>query len=502
MIYGFFPKDRRPPVLALLTVLILGFGTGCRHRHMIKPNIVFICVDDLRPELGCYGRDYIISPNIDRLAESGVAFTQHFVQVPTCGASRCSLLTGMLPKDISYIGNEACRKHVSGKPETSVPETFIHHLKNNGYYTVGIGKISHYPDGLLHGKNDSVTGTERELPHSWNELLFDSGKWGTGWKAFLGYADGSSREGKKRQVKPYERGEVGDDGYVDGLTAQLAVRKLQELQKLNKPFFLGIGFFKPHLPFNAPSKYWDLYDENRILLSPNPFIPENVNKASLQPSLELNHHYKLCDEVATLEKPVSDEYARRLRHGYFACVSYVDAQIGKVLDELYKTGLAENTIVILWGDHGWHLGDQLVWGKHTLFERALNSPLIIRCPNLSEGVSVNAVVSSIDIYPTIIDLCGLEMPHQTDGQSLKPLLINPDYDGWKENSYSYYNRGVTMRTNRYRLTRYFRDQQPVIELYDHESDPYETRNIAAEKADVVDSLMARMEFINFYEKDQ
>jgi arylsulfatase A-like enzyme len=502
IIKGIPHAEREPIALLFLAGLILVTGTGCRHTEQKKPNIVFICVDDLRPELGCYGRDYIKSPNIDRLAASGVAFTHHFVQVPTCGASRCSLLTGMLPRDRSYTGNEACRKHISSKPESSIPETFIHHLKNNGYYTVGIGKISHYPDGLLHGKNDSVTGTERELPYSWNELLFDPGRWGTGWNAFLAYADGSSREVKKRQVKPYENANVGDEGYPDGLTARLAVKKLKELKELDKPFFLGIGFFKPHLPFNAPAKYWDLYDESRIPLSPNPFIPENVNKASLQPSLELNHHYRLGDETATLERPVSDEYARRLRHGYFACVSYTDAQIGRILDELDRTGLAERTIVIIWGDHGWHLGDHLVWGKHTLFERALNSPLIIKGPHLARGAIAEAVVSSIDIYPTLIDLCGLEMPYQTDGQSLKPLLIHPEFEGWQESSYSYFNMGVTMRTTRYRLTRYFREEQPVTELYDHETDPYETRNIAMEKPGLVDSLMSLMKCTNIYRTDQ
>lgn len=464
-----------------------------------QPNVLFICVDDLRPELGCYGKSYIKSPNIDKLAKQGVVFTNHFVSVPTCGASRCSLLTGMQPANTTSITNAACRKNISGKPEDSIPETFIHHLKNSGYYSLGIGKISDYPDGLLYGYNNPV-GTERELPHSWNELTFDYGKWGTGWKAFYGYADGSSMPGERSQVKPYEKGKVDDEGYADGLTAKLAVEKLNELKQRGEPFFLGIGFFKPHLPFNSPSKYWDLYDEKDIPLSPNPYIPQNVNKASLQNSDEFNFWYQLGDEKATLDKPVSDEYAWKLCHAYFACVSYVDAQIGKVLDELDKLGLAENTIVILWGDHGWHLGDQLVWGKHTLFERALNSPLIIRAPKMAKGEVVSKVVSTVDIYPTVVDLCGFKMPRQTDGKSLKPLLSDPKFKNWQECSYSYFNKGVSMRTKRYRITKYFRDQQPVIELYDHKTDPNETINIAGRKPEVIDSLRRIMQVQNIYER--
>jgi arylsulfatase A-like enzyme len=455
-----------------------------------KPNVLFICVDDLRPELGCYGADYIHSPNIDKLAQSGAIFTNQFVQVPTCGASRYSMLTGMLPKTKEHLNNEACRTFISGKPETEVPETFIHHLKQNGYYTVGIGKISHYVDGLLYGYTDSV-GTDYELPNSWNEMLFNPGKWGTGWNAFFGYADGSNRQGMNRQVKPYEMAEVDDAGYPDGLTAELALQKMNELSKKELPFFLAVGFFKPHLPFNSPKKYWDLYDESKIPLSPNPFIPENVNKASLHASGEFNG-YELGDEEATLEGPVSDEYARKLRHAYFACVSYTDAQIGKLLDELDKLGLAKNTVVVLWGDHGWHLGDQLVWGKHTIFERALKSAFIVKVPGEKGGIQINKVVSTVDIYPTIVDLCGLEMPMQTDGKSLVSLMQNPATD-WEEVSYGYFRNGISLRTGQYRLTKYFRDAEPTVELYDHQTDPNETKNIAGEKPEIVESLMPIME---------
>lgn len=482
-------------MLYLMLLSILSTFIGCSEPELAdnnktteqqKPNVLFICVDDLRPELGCYGKTYIHSPNIDKLAASGALFTHQFAQIPTCGASRCSMLTGMLPKTTGYLSNEACRKYISGKPETKDPETFIHQLRRNGYYTVGIGKISHYVDGLLYGYTDPV-GTELELPHSWDEMLFNPGKWGTGWNAFFGYADGENRQSLNKMVKPYEKADVDDTGYPDGLTAELALKKLKELSGKDKPFFLAVGFFKPHLPFNSPAKYWDMYDESKLPLSPNPYIPENVNKASLHNSGEFNG-YKAGDEEASLDGPVSDAYARKLRHAYFAAISYTDAQVGKLLDELDKLGLAKNTVVVLWGDHGWHLGDQLVWGKHTIFERALKSTFILRAPGKTKGETINEVVSTIDIYPTLMDLCGVEMPHETDGKSLVPLLNNP-LAKWDNVSYGYYRKGISMRTSRYRLTKYFRNQQPVIELYDHQTDPNETRNIAAEHPEIVAKLM-------------
>jgi arylsulfatase A-like enzyme len=451
-----------------------------------NPNILFIAIDDLRPELGCYGNGYIKSPNIDNLAKAGTVFTNHFVSVPTCGASRYSLLTGKLPRSRGDLSNEAIRNNLGGKPETDTPESFIHHLRQNGYYTVGIGKISHYVDGLLYGYTDT-TGTEYEMPHSWDEMLLDAGKWGTGWNAFFGYADGENRQSMNNQVKPYEMADVEDDGYPDGLISNQALKKLAELKTRKEPFFLAVGFFKPHLPFNAPKKYWDMYDEASIPVSPNPNIPENVHPESLHSSSEFNS-YRVGDEVVSLDGRVSEAYARKLRHAYFACVSYIDAQVGKLLDELEKQGLAENTIVVIWGDHGWHLGDHLVWGKHTIFDRALKSAFVVYVPGVTKGKAVHEIVSTVDIYPTLVELSRLEMPHQTDGKSLVPLLKG-DLFNWENASYGYYRNGISLRTERYRLTRYFRKAEPTIELYDHQSDPNETKNIAADHPEIIESLM-------------
>jgi arylsulfatase A-like enzyme len=354
---------------------------------------------------------------------------------------------------------------------------------------------------LLYGYTDPV-GKEYELPHSWDEMLLDAGKWGTGWNAFFGYADGENRQSMNKQVKPYEMADVPDTGYPDGLITDQALGKLRELAKKDAPFFLGVGFFKPHLPFNAPKKYWDMYNEEEIPLSPNPYIPENVNKASLHGSGEFNG-YQLGDEKASLEGPVSDEYARKLRHAYFACVSYIDAQVGKLLAELEEQGLSENTVVVIWGDHGWHLGDHLVWGKHTIFDRALKSAFIVNVPGKTEGNSITKIVSTTDIYPTLIELSGIEMPHQTDGRSLVPLLNNSAVD-WEEASYGYFRNGVSLRTGRYRLTKYFREDEPSIELFDYQNDPHETVNIADENSEVVDQLLLLWEKGNtgLYENEQ
>ncbi|EAR02980.1 sulfatase [Maribacter sp. HTCC2170] len=472
----------RTYVVLIIGLLFLFPFFGCQDKQE-QPNILFIAVDDLRPEIGAYGNDIAFTPNMDKLANEGTVFNNHFVQVPTCGASRYSLLTGMRPSKPIHLSNRAIEAELSDKSETKVPETFIHHLKRNGYYTVGIGKISHSADGFLYGYTEEISD-KRELPHSWNELVFNSGKWKTGWNAFFGYANGENRQSLDKNVKPYEAGNVKDDGYVDGLTAELSISKLRQLKMKDEPFFLAVGFFKPHLPFNAPKKYWDLYDRDEIPLSPNPEIPENVHLKSLHESGEFNQ-YKLTDETAHLSEPITDEYAKKLRHSYLAAVSYVDAQIGKVLDELQTLGLEKNTIVVLWGDHGWHLGDQRIWGKHTLFENALKSALIVKDPKgkLKKG-SVNSIVETVDIYPSLLEFSNIDPAHSIDGESF--IGLQEDSEGV---GYSYFKNGISLRTSRYRLTKYFRKEEPSIELYDHINDPYETRNIGKTNRDLVEELM-------------
>ncbi|MGI9551396.1 MAG: sulfatase, partial [Aurantibacter sp.] len=481
-------------IFVLCFLLLLGFGCKEVKKETEKdarPNVLFIAVDDLRAELGAYGKNYVKSSNMDALASEGSIFMRHYVQVPTCGASRHALLTGYRPWKPGHLSNQAIEKEISNKSEDSIPETFIHRFKREGYHTIGIGKISHSADGLVYGYEEQPS-EKRELPHSWSELLFDSGKWKTGWNAFFAYANGENRQSLKKQVRPYESADVNDEGYPDGISANLAITKLREMKDKGKPFFMGLGFFKPHLPFNAPKKYWDLYDRDSIPISDNPNIPENINLKSLHESGEFNQ-YALGEEKASLSKSVSDAYARNLHHAYLASISYIDAQIGKVLQELKTTGLDKNTVIVIWGDHGWHLGDQRVWGKHTLFENALKSTLIIKSPlQKHKNKLIENIVESVDIYPTLLELCNIPLNHKIDGESFAGMMFEGDVKK-DDVAYGYFKQGITLRTKKYRLTKYFREEEPSVELYDHSSGAKEQSNIADQDPQLVEKLLLLLE---------
>lgn len=474
--------------LFLITVLLLDTALVKAGDKEKRPNVIFIFIDDLKPVLGSYGNRIVKSPHLDNLAKQSAVFTKQYVTVPTCGASRYSLLRGTLPRTKAELGNEiGNRFSAANAVKTQEPETFIEQLRRNGYYTVGIGKISHSADGYIY-PYEGEKSNRRELPNSWDEMLFNPGKWGQGWNAFFAYADGESRQTKNGQVRPYEKGLVDDLGYPDGLTAELAVEKIGDLARKDSPFFLGIGFFKPHLPFNAPKKYWDLYDEKSLPLSPVPHIPANVNLKSLHNSSEFNQ-YKQGQRVS-LNKPLSDEYARTLVHGYYASVSYIDAQVGKVIAALKEADLYENSLIVVWGDHGWHLGDQLIWGKHTLFEPSLNSVLIIKSPESNKGATIQKAVSSVDISSTILDICNVPQIDYSDGESLKSLLSGKKNRTWRNTAYSFFNQGISVATDRYRYTRYYRNEEPIVELYDHLNDPFEKVNVASDHPKVVKKMEA------------
>ena len=448
----------------------IAFSRLCTKKtNETKPNILFICVDDLRRELGAYG-SVVKTPNIDRLASQGSLFFQHYVQVPTSGASRASMLTGHFPKDKSDLSNEACRTRLSDKPEGEIPETMFHHLRRNGYYTVGIGKISHYVDGCLYGYEAPKT-EKPELPYSWDEMLFDAGKWGNGWNAFFGYADGSNRQSRKKQVKPYECADVADEGYPDGLTANLAVKKLNELTAKNEPFCLAVGFFKPHLPFTSPKKYWDMYEREQIPLATNPYYPSDLPK-KVEPSKEIFSYARVTDTN-------EEAFQREAKHGYYACVSYIDAQIGLILDELEKLGLDKNTIVVFLGDHGWALGEHTFWGKHTLFDKATHVPLIVRVPGMETG-STQSMVSFVDLYPTLCELCGLPKPEgQLQGKSLVPILKDPEASVQSE-VYIQWEGGDNLVNNRYNYAEWVKPEKTIRMLFDHQEDKDENHNIASQ----------------------
>ncbi len=468
----------------------IALSLNCLAAQISPPNILFICVDDLRPELSCYG-GVALSPNLDKLASQASLFTHHYVQVPTSGASRASMLSGYLPKKNSDLSNEACRINFSQKPEQAQSESFFHALRRHGYYTVSVGKISHSPDGYIQKNGQSL----QELPHSWDEALLDTGQWTTAQQAFFGYADGSDRESLKKEVKPYECKDVEDEVYLDGLSAQLAIQKLRELKARDQHFCLALGFVKPHLPFNAPKRYWDLYQEADI--NPSAYdIPQNTSKIGLHQSGEFNY-YKQGEEKASLEQPLSDAYAIKLRHAYYASVSYVDAQIGKVLAELQALGLEQDTLIIVWGDHGWHLGDMRIWGKHTLMETALRSTLIIKPAGSQQGQKINRIVSAVDLYPTVMDLCHITGEAARDGHSLVPLLQNPQDSRWEDKALSFFKKGTTMRMPGYRLSRYQNEGQDIIELYAYGDEPQERENIATSRPDIVQQWLPILQKANF-----
>ena len=463
-------------------------GEGAKAR----PNVLFIAVDDLRPELGCYGSRHIRTPNIDKLAKSARLFKRHYIQSAVCGPSRCSLLTGR--RLWSWDCWKSARKL---KTEPSAAVSFPHLFRRGGYRTVCIGKISHLPGGVT-----DPAQKRHEVPFSWDLSYAPIGKWKDPWGAFFCYADGSVREygyGRNKTDTPaFECADVADEGYADGLNAREAIKQLGDLKSRGKPFLLAVGFYKPHLPHNAPKKYWDMYDPDKIPLAPNRQPPRNVDAdISLHPSFELTGHYAWPGGKGK----ITDAQARNQRHAYFACVSYMDAQVGKVLGELKRLGLDRNTIVVLWGDHGWHLGEHGIFGKQTNFEIAARSPLIVRMPDMPRaGKSTDALAETVDIYPTLAELCGLKPPADLPGVSLKPLLDDPARRG-KDGAFSFFGRGRyfgrTLRTDRYRIVEWSdrRKKLPAkIELYDHRTDPGENTNIAgnAENKKLVQKLLAQM----------
>ncbi|WP_299547304.1 sulfatase [Seonamhaeicola sp.] len=449
-----------------------------------KPNILFISIDDLRAQLGAYGHEQMITPNLDGLASQGRLFNRHYVQVPTCGPSRACMLTGKNLTVISDISHPRLAKQLAGKPEPEYPETFIHHLKRNGYYTVGMGKISHQASGQYKGG--------LELPHSWDKFVFDpNNPWNHG--LLHAYANGRTR-GKGERLA-YEFLDVPDENYPDGMLANQAVETLEEVAKKDKPFFMAVGFFKPHLPFCAPKKYWDMYNEDDIKLSPNPDVPQGVSNAFLHDSSEFFGQYE-HPEAGGAGKRLTDAYAKNVRRAYYASVTYTDAQVGKVLTKLKDLGLDKNTIIVVWGDHGWHLGEHTIWGKHSTFERALKSTFLVKTPDMKKpGIATNALVASVDIYPTICELAGVEKPKGLDGQSMVTILDNPKAKG-KDMVHSYWRNIISMRDDRYRMAVFKKEDKQEVMLFDHNKDPNETINVANENPNVVARFEKALKKVN------
>lgn len=454
----------------------------------IRPNVLFIAVDDLRPELGCYARSHIKSPHTDRLANRGVTFTRAYCQMASCCPSRSSLLTGLPPDVTQVYGNHThFREHV---PDVV---TLPQHFKQHGYHTQALGKIFHGAYETAHGgraMDDAPSwseptwfGSQRNyfspqgIASAKKEFARKSGKRGAALEAWV--------EEPIRSLA-MEAPDVADDVLYDGAMTNRAVETLRQLKEKRQPFFLAVGYTRPHLPLVAPKKYWDLYDPERIELAEHDALPQSAPEQAASPS-ELRNYTGM-----PRSGPLTPEQARHVRHGYYACISFVDAQIGRLLDELDRQGLSENTIIVLWGDHGWHLGEFGLWGKNTNFEDATRVPLIVVDPRVKSAreTKCNALVGLIDLYPTLCELAGLARPNHLAGESFARALTDPKLSVRKA-VFSQHPRpgftnfttmGYSIRTDRHRLTLWQSVTGPrkteAIELYDYQIDPLGIRNVA------------------------
>lgn len=535
--------------IAFFFILIV-LGVACKGEKPIeqtiakRPNILFIAVDDLRPELGAYGSEIAITPNIDKLATEGLLFENAYCQQAICSPSRASLMTGARPETIGVFEN-----YTYFRDENPDIITLPQHFKNNGYETVYTGKIYHgrFTDTALSWSRkpalNKIKHTKPDYPGAYalkkNQEIYkkNQAEIRAKYNSVSHYALGRG--------PAFEMADVEDHEYIDGYHTELAIATMEEMvEKNEKPFFLGLGFRLPHLDWNAPKKYWDLYDRDDIPMATHTTAPENAAAMGLHASFELRVRHGIPKTG-----PIEGELAKTLKHAYLASVSYVDAQIGKMISALERTGQRENTVIILWSDHGWHLGDMGVWGKATNYEIATRVPLVINTPDMPEstrGQKTKALVELVDIYPTLAELSGLELPDHLEGQSFVPLLDNPKRT-WKKTAFSqfptpalrewaanpltaqmretyfgplinevegriiqqqaekwdrdlYENRlmGYSMRTEHFRFVawkdRTTTEMAPIaVELYDHRTDPSETKNIAAEHPDIVADLTTQLQ---------
>ena len=505
------------PVLSLFMVMLFSCSTkeNTSEKEKPLPNILFIPVDDLRPELGAYGDEFILTPNMDLLAKQGVTFMRTYCQQAVCNPSRASLLTGLRPDSIQVWDLRTDFRD-------NVPDvvTLPQYFKQNGYISIGLGKTFH--------NNDPDTISWSVAPQNIEGFPFDPDA------VYANVENLEIQQMKIRELKAAgrsridqlghwyvkanatENADVDDDAYYDGAQTTRAIEILRELKSENRPFFLSVGYYRPHLPFNAPKKYWDMYDRSEIPLAENQFIPEGSPAYLVHGEAELRGYSDCNDLPLPNEESWDANRQRELKHGYYASVSYTDAQIGRLIDELERLGLAENTIVVLWGDHGWKLGEHNGWCKQTNYEIDTRVPLIISGYGVNaRGKQSNALCEFVDIYPTLCAMANLPVPDHLQGTSLVPLLENPDLE-WKSAAFSQFllgrfgrtktvkgeQMGYTIRTDQYRYVEWYNwnkeekkaDILLCRELFDHMADPQENINIAddPEYMDLVASLSIQL----------
>jgi arylsulfatase A-like enzyme len=535
-------KTKFVKLLSVLCLLVISNGVIAQQKKNSKPNILFIAVDDLKPLLGCYGNTLVKTPNIDRLAKISTVFNRNYCQQAICGPTRASIMTGTRP-DVTQVWNLTTQMRDVNPNLVTLPQYLI----TQGYETSGIGKIYH-PSSAIGGV-DPVSWSIPYLKSKESDFPADLGEPANGQYQMAETKlkmtpeiiaerkkqnkDLASNDENPKSIKgpSTECIDVPDNAYEDGVIALLAKKQIEDLSKGNKPFFMAVGFHRPHLPFVSPKKYWDLYNREDMPIASFQEHSKNGPLIAYHQSGELRNYLDI-PEFATLPADslrigLKLEKQKELIHGYYAAVSYLDAQVGVLLNTLESLGTLNNTIIVLWGDHGWHLGDHDLWHKHTNFEEATRAPLIIAGPGIKSG-KTNSLTEFVDVFPTICDLAGVAIPSKLDGKSLKPLMVN---NNAKVNDYSIsqYPRklkkvemikkgysdpkimGYSLRTDKYRFTIWmnnFTSKQPfnesqvyASEMYDYVKDPLEKVNVVNDKEYATISKDMKAKMLDYFKSE-
>lgn len=528
---------------SILFLFVISTTVIAQKKQATKPNILFIAVDDLKPLLGCYGNTLVKSPNIDRLAKLATVFNKNYCQQAICGPTRASIMTGTRP-DVTKIWNLTTQMRDVNPNLVTLPQ----HLITQGYTTSGIGKIFH-PSSAIGGV-DPVSWSIPYLKSKESDFPVELGLPANGQyqltetKARMTPEIIAERKKQSKDLAANDENpksikgpstecmDVPDNAYQDGVNALLAKEQIIKLSKDNKPFFMAVGFSKPHLPFVSPKKYWDLYKREDMPIASFQEHSKNGPLIAYHQSGELRNYLDI-PEFATLPSDslrigLKIEKQRELIHGYYAAISYLDAQVGVLLNTLESLGTLDNTIIVLWGDHGWHLGDHDLWHKHTNFEEATRAPLIIAGPGIKSGIT-SSLTEFVDVFPTICDLAGVSIPKNLDGKSLKPLMLK-NTASVKDFSISQYPRklkklqiaklgytdanmmGYSLRTDKYRYTIWmnsftskqaFNESQVYAsELYDYVKDPLEKVNVVNDKNYSATSAALKSKMIAFFKSQE
>lgn len=490
---------------SIFLLLVVTFGCNNKKKAIQKPNVLFVSIDDLRPALGVYGDSLVITPNLDQFAAEGITFREAFCQSAVCAPSRASLMTGIRP-DSTRVWHLGDKFREINPDAVTMPQYF----SKSGYHTVNIGKIFHnyMPDSTSWDEPDLRPA--RFVREDWlkrdGETFYISKE--------VNESQATKRDSllKLRPVRyadgwntgpAWEAANVHDTMYYDGAQTKLAKQTLTRLSKSNEPFFMGLGYFRPHLPFAVPKKYWDMYDPEKMPMPNNSEIPKGAPIQAMNSMYELRH-YDGFQHIGhpTSSYKMSEDTIRTLRQGYYASVSYVDALLGDLFAHMKEIGIYENTIIVVWGDHGWKLGDHNSWGKMTNYNIDLKVPILIRYPNQkNRGAQTHAITELVDLFPTLCELAGIEVPKYMQGVSLVPLIENPKLT-WKSAAFSQFHRrpkvsadgqrymGYSLNTREYHYIEWYtwdhktgtKGELRDIELYDRENDPHEKVNISQNTA--------------------